>query len=35
LASNVTREPAAGDGFTAEEALEMSREFATNFPGAH
>src|SRR5260370_426703 len=32
LASNVTREPAAGDGFTGEEALEISREFATNFP---
>src|SRR5271166_939597 len=35
LASNVTSEPAAGDGFTAKEALETSREFATNFPGAH
>jgi phenylpropionate dioxygenase-like ring-hydroxylating dioxygenase large terminal subunit len=33
-ASNVTCEPAAGAGFTREEALEISREFATNFPGA-
>jgi hypothetical protein len=32
LASDLTREPAAEDGFTGGEALEISREFATNFP---
>jgi hypothetical protein len=35
LASNLTSEPAAGDRFTGEGALEPSREFATNFPAAH
>jgi hypothetical protein len=30
----VTCEPAAGAGFTREEALEISREFAANFTGA-
>jgi hypothetical protein len=35
LTSNTTAEPAAADGFGGEEPLEISREFATNIPGAH
>jgi hypothetical protein len=32
LASNPTSEPAASDGFAGEGALEVGRNFATNFP---
>ena len=35
LASNPTSEPAASHGFAGEGALEIGRNFATNFPSGH